>query len=156
MSSPASSAADTSAADMLTGAAALVEHFKARGVTHIYGVPGGDCSLDIIDAADAAGIRFVLARGENSAAMMAAAAFQVNGSLGVLLTTRGPGLANGVNGVACAMLDRCGIVVISDGYENEQAFVSHQRFDQQRVLEPVVKASLRLDLPSPPDLSISR
>ena len=129
----------------LTGAEALVAQFKARGVTHIYGVPGGDCSIDIIAAAEAAGIRFVLARGENAAAMMAAAAWQVSGQLGVVLTTRGPGLANGVNGVACAMLDRCGIVVISDGYENEQAFVSHQRFDQQRMLEPVIKGSLRVD-----------
>ncbi|VTU45605.1 Acetolactate synthase (plasmid) [Variovorax sp. SRS16] len=132
----------------LSGAAAVVAQFKARGVTHIYGVPGGDCSLDIIDAAEAVGIAFVLTRSENSAAMMAAAAYQVTGKLGVVLTTRGPGLANGVNGVACAMLDRCGIVIISDGYENDQAFVSHQRFDQQRVLEPIVKGSLRVESPT--------
>jgi acetolactate synthase-1/2/3 large subunit len=135
----------TSAPADITGAQALAKHFVARGVKYIYGVPGGDCSIDIIAAAEALGIKFILARSENSAAMMAAAAFQVNGSLGVVLTTRGPGVANGVNGVACAMLDRCGIVLISDGYDNEQAFVSHQRFDQQRVLEPVVKGSLRID-----------
>ncbi|WP_038205097.1 thiamine pyrophosphate-binding protein [Xenophilus azovorans] len=146
MTSPSPSGA--SAGATLGGAAALAAQFKARGVTHIYGVPGGDCSLDVIAAAEAVGIRFVLARSENAAAMMAAAAYQVTGRLGVVLTTRGPGLANGVNGVACAMLDRCGIVVISDGYENEQAFVSHQRFDQQRVLEPVVKGSLRIDAPA--------
>jgi acetolactate synthase-1/2/3 large subunit len=136
---------DAAAEVKQSGAAALIAQFKARGVSHIYGVPGGDCSLDIISAAESAGIRFVLSRGENSAAMMAAAAYQVSGKLGVVLTTRGPGIANGVNGVACAMLDRCGIVIISDGYENEQAFVSHQRFDQQRMLEPVVKGSLRVD-----------
>lgn len=141
---PSGVGADT----QLSGAAAVVAQFKACGVTHIYGVPGGDCSLDIIAAAEAVGILFVLARGENSAAMMAAAAYQVTGKLGVVLTTRGPGLANGVNGVACAMLDRSAIVIISDGYENEQSFVSHQRFDQQRVLEPVVKGSLRVDAPT--------
>ena len=146
MTSPLPS--DVASSAKVNGAAALAAQFKARGVTHIYGVPGGDCSLDIIAAAEAVGIRFVLARGENAAAMMAAAAYQVTGRLGVVLTTRGPGLANGVNGVACAMLDRCGIVIISDGYENEQAFVSHQRFDQQRVLEPVVKGSLRIDAPA--------
>lgn len=131
----------------LSGAQALVAQFAARGVRRIYGVPGGDCSLDIIAAAHESGIGFVLARTENSAAMMAAAEAELTGTLGVLLTTRGPGLANGVNGIACAMLDRCGIVVISDGYENEQAFVSHQRFDQQRLLEPVVKGSLRVESP---------
>lgn len=137
----------TRAAAALTGAQALVAQFAARGVKRIYGVPGGDCSLDIIAAAHEAGIAFILARTESSAAMMAAAEAELTGGLGVLLTTRGPGLANGVNGVASAMLDRCAIVVISDGYENEQAFVSHQRFDQQRMLEPVTKGSLRVESP---------
>src|SRR5262245_14271699 len=105
MTSPLPS--DVASSVKVNGAAALAAQFKARGVTHIYGVPGGDCSLDIIAASEAVGIRFVLARGENAAAMMAAAAYQVTGRLGVVLTTRGPGLANGVNGVACAMLDRC-------------------------------------------------
>jgi acetolactate synthase-1/2/3 large subunit len=131
----------------LSGAQALIAQFAARGVRHLYGVPGGDCSLDIIDAAHEAGIDFVLTRTESAAAMMAAAEAELTGTLGVLLTTRGPGLANGVNGTACAMLDRCSLVVISDGYENEQAFVSHQRFDQQRMLEPVVKGGLRVDSP---------
>lgn len=131
----------------ISGAQALIAQFSARGVRRIYGVPGGDCSLDVIDAAHEAGIAFVLARTESAAAMMAAAEAELTGTLGVLLTTRGPGLANGVNGVACAMLDRCGMVVISDGYENDQAFVSHQRFDQQRMLEPVVKGALRVDSP---------
>ncbi|MBU1440233.1 MAG: thiamine pyrophosphate-binding protein [Gammaproteobacteria bacterium] len=137
----------TGASASLSGAQALVAQFSARGVRRIYGVPGGDCSLDIIAAAHEAGIAFVLARTENSAAMMATAEAQISGSLGVLLTTRGPGLANGVNGVACAMLDRCALLVISDGYENEQAFVSHQRFDQQRLMEPITKATLRVESP---------
>jgi acetolactate synthase-1/2/3 large subunit len=136
------------AATGISGAQALMKHFVARGVKHIYGVPGGDCSIDIIAAAKEQGIKFILTRSESAAGMMAAAEFQVNGSLGVVLTTRGPGVGNGVNGVACAMLDRCGIVLISDGYENDQAFVSHQRFDQQRVLEPIVKGSLRIDDPT--------
>ncbi len=131
----------------LTGAEALVAQLASRGVARIYGVPGGDCSLDIIDAAQARGIDFVLVRNESAAAMMAAAGAEITDSLGVVLTTRGPGLANGVNGVACAMLDRCAIAFISDGYEHEQAFVSHQRFDQQRLLEPIVKASWRIDTP---------
>lgn len=131
----------------LTGAQLLVRQLRDRGVRILYGVPGGDCSIDIIAAAAELGIRFVLTRSENAAAMMASAGAQIDGTLGVVLTTRGPGLANGVNGVACAMLDRCPMLFISDGYENEQAFVSHQRFDQQRVLEPVVKGSLRVDSP---------
>ncbi|HEY4373361.1 MAG TPA: thiamine pyrophosphate-binding protein [Burkholderiales bacterium] len=132
----------------ISGAQAVVRQFAARGVKHMYGVPGGDCSIDLIAAAEEVGIKFVLTRSESAAAMMAAAAAQVNGSLGVVLTTRGPGLANGLNGVACALLDRVGLVFISDGYENEQAFVSHQRFDQPRVMEGLVKGQLRIDAPT--------
>ena len=131
-----------------TGAQVLVEQFIARGVKRIFGVPGGDCSLDIIEAAAAAGIEFVLARGENSAAMMASVTAELSGGLGVLLTTRGPGLSNGANGVACASLDQSALLVISDGYENEQAFVSHQRFDQRAMLAPVTKGALRVDAPA--------
>lgn len=128
-----------------TGAEVLVEHVAARGVRHMYGVPGGDCSLDIIAAAEKAGIRFILTRTENAAAMMACAEAEVTGTLGVVLTTRGPGVANAANGVAYASLDRVPMLFISDGYENHLAFVSHQRFDQAAMLAPVIKGALRLD-----------
>jgi len=131
-----------------SGAQVLAAHLAARGVKRIFGVPGGDCSLDVIAAGAEIGIEFVLARHENAAAMMAAAAAKQSGTLGVLLTTRGPGLANGANGVACASLDRAPLLVISDGYEDEQAFVSHQRFDQGAMLAPVTRASLRLSSPT--------
>ncbi len=48
---------------MLAGALA------ARGVRRIYGVPGGGSSLDVIAAATARGLRFVLMRNEAAAAM---------------------------------------------------------------------------------------
>jgi acetolactate synthase I/II/III large subunit len=133
------------AAGTQTGAEVLVAQLAARGVRRIYGVPGGDCSLDIIAAAKEAGIVFVLAATENSAAMMACAEAEVNGALGAVLTTRGPGVANAANGVAYAQLDRVPLVLIGDGYENHLAFVSHQRFDQVAMLAPVTKAALRLD-----------
>ncbi len=130
-----------------TGAQRIAAELSGRGVRSLYGVPGGDCSLDLIQAVEAVGVRFVLARTENSAAMMAAAEARASGGLGAVLSTRGPGLANGVNGIACAMLDRCPLVFISDGYEDDQAFVSHQRFDQERLLQPVTKGSLRVASP---------
>lgn len=129
----------------VTGAEALAASLKARGVRRIFGVPGGDCSLDVIDAAARAGIAFVLTRSETAAALMAAATAEVTGDLGVVLTTRGPGIANVVNGIAYAALDRAPLLLIGDGYEEEQAFVSHQRLDQEALLAPLVRGSLRLD-----------
>jgi acetolactate synthase-1/2/3 large subunit len=128
-----------------TGAGVLIAHLAARGVKHIYGVPGGDCSLDLIAAAEKAGIHFVLTRTENSGAMMACAESELTGTLGVLLTTRGPGIANAANGIAYASLDRTPLLIISDAYENNLSFVSHQRFDQVAMLAPLVRASLRLE-----------
>ena len=131
-----------------TGAEVLVQHLKARGVRRIYGVPGGDCSLDVIGAAEQAGIPFALARTENSAAIMAAVEAELTGTLGVVLTTRGPGVTNCANGMAYAALDRAPLLLIGDAYENNLSFVSHQRFDQVRVLDALVKGSLRLDEPT--------
>jgi acetolactate synthase I/II/III large subunit len=108
-------------------------------------VPGGDCSLDLIDAADRAGMEFVLTRTESAAAIMAAVTAELTGTPGVLMTTRGPGLANAVNGIAYAALDRAALLVLADGHEPGQEHVSHQRFDQAALLRPLVKAESRLD-----------
>ena len=124
---------------------ALARRLAQHGVKRIYGVPGGDCSLDVIDAATRHGIHFVLARNESAAAMMAMAEAQIGGAPGVIVTTRGPGLANAVNGIACASLDRVPLLVLADGHETDMTHVSHQRFDQMALLAPLVKASSALD-----------
>jgi acetolactate synthase-1/2/3 large subunit len=43
----------------------------AHGIRHAFGMPGGEV-VTLIDALERAGIRFVLARNETAAAMMAA------------------------------------------------------------------------------------
>ena len=52
---------------------ALVAALAARGVKRIFGIPGGGSSLDLIEAASARGLDFVLTRTENAATLMAAA-----------------------------------------------------------------------------------
>lgn len=124
----------------------LVSAFVANKVDRIFGVPGGGSSLDIIDAAADAGIPFVLTRTESAAAMMAAVTAELNGTLGVALTTKGPGTASAANGVAYASLDRSPVMLLSDGFNpDEQNYVTHQVFDQQAMLKPVTKGFSRLD-----------
>lgn len=120
---------------------AMVEELARRGVTHMFGVPGGECNLDFIAAADKAGVRFVLTRTETSASIMACAAAELTGTPGVAMTTRGPGLCAAANGVAYADLDRAPLLLIADGYEDDQAYISHQRIDQTGVLAPMLRAS---------------
>ncbi|MCO6415073.1 thiamine pyrophosphate-dependent enzyme [Siccirubricoccus sp. KC 17139] len=119
---------------------ALAARLAAHGVCRFFGVPGGDCSLDLIEAAARHGIEFVVTRTETAGAIMAAATAQLTGAPGVLMTTRGPGLANAVNGIAAAKLDRAPLLVLADGHEPHQAHASHQRFDQAAVVRPLVKA----------------
>ena len=124
----------------------LADAFAANGVSHIFGVPGGGSSLDIIEAASDRGIQFVLTRTENAAVMMAAATADLTDGLGVALTTKGPGVANAANGVACAALDRSAVLLVTDGFtEQETNYVTHQVFDQKQMLAPVVKKSSRLE-----------
>jgi acetolactate synthase-1/2/3 large subunit len=133
-------------------AAALVDAFTAHGTRRLFGLPGGGSSLDIIEAARRAGLPFVLARHECAAVFMAAATAELDGSLGVALTTKGPGTANAVNGAAHAALDRCAVAVLTDGFSPAlRAYVTHQWFDQRALLAPLVHAHATLDGPDAAD-----
>ncbi|WP_225708244.1 thiamine pyrophosphate-binding protein [Bradyrhizobium cenepequi] len=100
----------------------------ASNVSSVF--PGGDCSLDIVQAAADHGIDFVLARTEPAASIMAATTGELTGTPGVVMTSRGPGIANAMNGVAYATLDRAPLMVLADAYDGTNDHVSHQRFDQ--------------------------
>ena len=112
-------------------------------------MPGGGSSLDLIEAAATLGIDFVLTKTENAAVMMAGALAETSGVPGVAIMTKGPGLANGANGVAYASLDRAPVLVVTDGFTSRQvSYITHQVFDQKTVLAPLVKGHSRLDGPN--------
>jgi acetolactate synthase-1/2/3 large subunit len=111
----------------------------------LFGVPGGGPNLDVVGAAGAAGLRFVLTHTETAAAIMAATSADLTGTPGAVLVTRGPGLASAVNGIAHAALDRLPLVVIADTVRAAGAGrVSHQRLDQAALGGPVAKAVLMI------------
>ena len=96
------------------GATAIVAALAGAGTRVLFGVPGGGPNLDVVGAARAAGLRFVLTHTETAAAIMAATSADLTGTPGAVLVTRGPGLASAVNGIAHAALDRLPLVVIAD------------------------------------------
>jgi acetolactate synthase I/II/III large subunit len=116
------------------------ERLASYGVKRFFGVPGGDCSLDIIQAATSHGVDFVLTRAESAAGIMAAITGELTGTPGVVMTSRGPGIANAMNGVAYSALDRAPLIVLADAYDGTNGHVSHQRFDQATMLKPLTKA----------------
>jgi len=123
-----------------TLAETVVAAFKRHGVKRMFGIPGGGSSLDLIDAAGAAGVEFVLTRTETAAAFMAAVTGELSSTPGVVLTGIGPGAASAVNGIAYAKLERAPVVLITDG----PASSLHQAFDQPALFAPITKAQGRL------------
>ena len=95
-------------------ATAIAAALQRAGARLVFGVPGGGPNLDVVGAAADAGLRFVLAHGETSAAIMAATCADLTGSPGAVVVTRGPGLASAVNGIAHSSLDRLPLVVVAD------------------------------------------
>jgi acetolactate synthase-1/2/3 large subunit len=134
---------------MMTVADLIAERLAARKVRRMFGVPGGDCNLDVIEAAARVGIEFVLTRTENAAGIMAAVTAELTGTPGVVMTTRGPGVTNAVNGIAYASLDRAAVLLIADAYEGEFDRISHQRLDQAAVLRPLLRGAADLEGPDP-------
>ncbi|MCU4181765.1 thiamine pyrophosphate-binding protein [Bosea sp. BH3] len=127
-----------------TGADLLAERLATAGATHAFGIPGGEV-LALVDALERAGIRFELAKHENAAGFMAEGLWHATGSLPVLVATLGPGVANAVNVVANAQQDRVPLVLITGCVDQAVAeSFTHQVFDHQAVLRPLVKASFRV------------
>ncbi len=119
----------------------LAQVLAARSDT-LFGVPGGGPNLDVVGAANAAGMRFVLAHDETAAGIMASTYGLLTGGPSGVVVTRGPGATAVANGAAQATLDRYPLVVITDTVTAVQTpRVSHQRFDQRALFQPITVAS---------------
>lgn len=127
----------------LTGADIIGRMLADAGATRAFGVPGGEV-LALIEGLDRAGVNFTLVRHENAGGFFAEGHWHVTGDLPVLVATLGPGVANAVNVVANAMQDRVPLIFLTgcvDATEAER--YTHQVFDHQALLRPVVKGSFR-------------
>ncbi len=126
-----------------TGATLIGAALARAGVTHAFGLPGGEV-LALMEGLAEAGITFVLARHENAAGFMAEGLWHATGALPVLVATLGPGVANAVNVVSNALQDRVPLIFLTGCVDAELAETyTHQVFDHQAVLRPIVKASFR-------------
>ncbi|WP_349359226.1 thiamine pyrophosphate-binding protein [Stappia sp.] len=133
---------------MTRGADLIAEKLAMAGCRHAFGIPGGEV-LALMGALNAAGIAFHLVKHENAGGFMAegvwhAEARQGAGAPGVLLATLGPGVANAVNVVANAWQDRVPLIFLTGCVDAAEAETyTHQVFDHQQLLRPIVKASFR-------------
>ena len=113
------------------------------GCLNAFGIPGGEV-LTLMDGMRTADIDFTLVKHENAGGFMAEGSWHANGAPAILIATLGPGVANAINVIANAMQDRVPMLFITgcmDGAEAET--YTHQVFDHQQLLRPIVKASFR-------------
>ena len=128
---------------MPTVADILIDGLCRAGVQRIFGVPGGGSNLELLEAARAAGVPFVLCHQESAACVMAAVTGELTGAPGAVLSTLGPGVSASATGLAHAFLDRSPLIYMSDRHPSAAlGFTTHQAFDHAAFLTPIVKGSV--------------
>jgi len=124
----------------LNGAQIVCESLIRLGVDTIFGIPGGTV-LDLYDALPQyPQLKHILVRHEQAAAFAADAYSRATGRVGVALVTSGPGATNTVTGIANAMMDSSGFVVLT-GNQSQQLMGTDafQECDITGVTLPITK-----------------
>jgi thiamine pyrophosphate-dependent acetolactate synthase large subunit-like protein len=93
-------------------AQAVGESLARLGVRTAFGVVGSG-NFHVANALTAGGARFVAARNEGGAAVMADAYARVTGDLGVLCVHQGPGLTNAMTGITEAAKSRTPMLILA-------------------------------------------
>ncbi|MGF1620870.1 MAG: thiamine pyrophosphate-binding protein [Rhodomicrobiaceae bacterium] len=94
------------------GGRVLIDQLALHGTDTIYGVPGESFLAALDGLHDVGSIRFVNARQEGGAAIMADAYGKLTGKPGICFVTRGPGATNASAGVHIAFQDSTPMIVL--------------------------------------------
>jgi acetolactate synthase-1/2/3 large subunit len=122
----------------------LARFLRSRGVTHIFGLPGGE-NVPFLEAIRRSGIRFVLVHHEASAGFAADVTGQFTGIPGVCLSTVGPGAVNLLGTATAATLERSPVLAITADIDiGLRDKVSHMKVDLEGLFSQGTKASIRL------------
>src|SRR5919206_655563 len=134
---------------MASGAQVIVELLEAEGVEVCFGLPGVH-NLALWEALRESSIGLIGVRHEQAAAYAADGYARAGGTLGVALTTTGPGAANTLAAVGEAWASRQPVLVIATdvptGLRRPGVWRGslHEATDQGAMFEPVVKRVLRV------------
>ena len=130
---------------MMTGARAIVECLRERGVDMIFGYPGG-MILPMYDAlVDEKEIKQILVTHEQNAAHAADGYARATGKVGVCMATSGPGATNLVTGIATAFMDSIPLVAITA--QVDTALLGRDAFQEIDMLDitmPVTKHNFKV------------
>lgn len=96
----------------VNGAHILIKALEDQGVKTIFGYPGG-AVLEIYDCLKESSIKHILVRNEQGGVHAASGYARALGTVGVCMSTSGPGATNLVTGIATAYMDSIPLVVIT-------------------------------------------
>lgn len=126
----------------------LVEALKKKGVTDVFGIPGG-VIIDLLYAFDSSEITPHLSYHEQAAALEACGYAQVNYSLAVAYATRGPGFTNLITGIAEAYAESLPVLFITGhsgmAVSHEQRFEKEQEMDTLQMVQHITKYAASID-----------
>ncbi len=135
----------------MTGAQAIVRYLEEEKVEYVFGM-AGHANLTFLDAFCDSKVKFISVPHEQIAVHMADCYFRVTHRPGVVLTSLGPGFTNTVTGIADAMHDCSGVVMISgntpvshSGTSAYQEVAFHRDGSQMDILRPIMKYAWRVD-----------
>ncbi len=122
----------------------VLEQLKAWKIERIYGVIG-DANLSLLDELGKQNaIRYVACRHESGAALMASAEAKLTGKTAVCLATSGPGVANMLNGLADAAMDRAPVLALSGQVETAKIGTRAKQYVDQQKLNAAVAGKSEL------------
>ena len=124
----------------------VIDALKLNGLTTIYGVPGIPIT-DLGRMAQAAGIRVLSFRHEQSAGYAAAIAGFLTKKPGICLTVSAPGFLNGLTSLAHATTNCYPMILISGSSEREIIDLQqgdYEELDQLAIAKPLCKAAFRV------------
>ena len=136
----------------MSAARALVESLRAQGVDTIFGIISSH-TMDIFDALydNQDAVRFISARHEHAAAMMADGYARATGRPGVCLTSTGPGAANSMGGLGEAYFASSPVLTITSTSEDQLyergLGTVHETKDQMGMLSTVAQHCVHISRP---------
>lgn len=127
----------------------LLDQLSSWGVNRVFGM-AGDTILHLLGRLGAhPNIKFYSTKTEIGAAFMASAHSKLTGQLGVCIATAGPGLAQLLNGLGDASLDRTPVLAITGQVETQYIGLDYKQYvDQQALISPLAGYSALVTAPN--------
>jgi oxalyl-CoA decarboxylase len=142
----AAASAATQSQETTDGFHLVIDALKLNGIDTIFGLPGIPIT-DLTRKAQAAGLRVISFRHEQSAGYAASIAGFLTQKPGICLTVSAPGFLNGLTALAHATTNCFPMILISGSSEREIVDLQqgdYEEMDQLAIAKPLCKAAYRV------------